>query len=157
MILNSLFDVLRGWPREGAIDESFKIHQTVAGTDDSLPLGTVVAVQSDGTVAAATTPDRSTTNAVATWVVVEGNADFSSQFVHKVVCLRSNAELKLDPSNLNAGTYTPGTKLTFSAGKWQPVGGAAHNQIIGEVLIDNTAVDGTITVLYTGGSDASFV
>lgn len=154
MRLNSLFDVLRGWPREGAIDDSFKIHQTTPGTDDSLPLGTVVSVQSDGTVAAATTPDRSTTNAVATWVVVEGNDDFSGQFVHKVVCLRANAEFKLDPSNFNAGTYTPGTKLTFSAGKWQVA--ALHNQIIGEVLIDNTATDGTITVFYTGGDTASF-
>src|SRR5258706_284678 len=148
MILNSLFDVLRGWPREGAIDDSFGIHQTVAGTDDALPLGMVVTIGTDGKAVAATTPDRSTTNAVATWVVVEGNSDFSSQFVHKVVCLRANAEFKLDPSNFNAGTYTPGVKLTFSAGKWQPVGGAAHNQIIGEVLIDNTATDGTITVFY---------
>lgn len=156
MILNSLFDVLRGWPREGAIDESFTIHQT-AGADDSLPLGTVVAVSGTGTAVvatAATTPNRSTTNPVATWVVVEGNADFSSQFVHKVVCLRANAMLRLDPSNLNAGPYTPGTKLTFSAGKWQPA--TTNNQIIGEVVADNTAVDGTIVVFYTGGDTASF-
>src|SRR5882672_8969433 len=135
MILNSKFDVLRGWPREGAIDDSFVIHQTVAGTDDALPLGMVIKVGTDGQAVAATTPNRSTTNAVATWVVVEGNADFSSQFVHKVVCLRANAEFKLDPSNFNAGTYTPGVALTFSAGKWQPA--ATNDQIIGEVLIDN--------------------
>ncbi len=153
MLLNSKFDVLRGWPREGAIDESFTIHQTVSGTDDSLPLGTVVAVQTDGTVAAATTPDRTAVNSVATWVVVAGNDDFSSQFVHKVACLRANAMFKLDPANFNAGTYTPGTKLTFSAGKWQVA--AAKNQIIGEVLQDNTATDGTITVFYTGGDAAA--
>ncbi len=154
MKLNSLFDVLRGWPREGAIDDAFVIHQTTPPTPDALPLGTVVAVQSDGTVAAATTPDRTAANAVATWVVVEGNDDFSAQFVNKVVCLRANAEFKLDPSNFNAGVYTPGTKLTFSAGKWQPA--VAKNQIIGEVLQDNTATDGTITVFYTGGDTASF-
>jgi len=152
MILNSKFDVLRGWPREGAIDDSFVIHQTVAGTDDALPLGMVIKVGTDGQAVAATTPNRSTTNAVATWVVVEGNADFSSQFVHKVVCLRANAEFKLDPSNFNAGTYTPGVALTFSAGKWQPA--ATNDQIIGEVLIDNTATDGTITVYYSGGTTA---
>ena len=154
MLLNSKFDVLRGWPREGAIDESFGIHQTVPGTDDSLPLGTVFQIGTDGLAVAATTPNRSTTNAVATWVVVAGNDDFSSQFVHKVVGLRSNAVFKLDPANFNAGTYTPGTKLTFSAGKWQVA--AANNQIIGEVLQDNTATDGTITVMYTGGESASF-
>jgi hypothetical protein len=154
MILNSKFDVLRGWPREGAIDESFIIHQTVPGTDDLLPLGTVVQVGTDGKAVAATTPNRATTNAVATWVVVAGNDDFSSQFVHKVTGLRANAEFKLDPANFNAGTYTPGVKLTFSAGKWQPA--VAGNQIIGEVLQDNTATDGTIVVFYTGGDANSF-
>jgi len=157
MLLNSKFDVLRGWPKEGAIDESFGIHQTTPGTDDLLPRGMVVTIGSDGLAIAATTPDRSTVNAVSPWVVVEGNDDYSSQFVRKVVCLRSNAMLQLDPSNFNAGTYTPGVKLTFSAGKWQPVAGAAHNQIIGEVIRDNTATDGTIVVMYTGGGESSFV
>lgn len=152
MRLNSLFDVLRGWPREGAIDDSFPIHKT-AGVYDTLPSGMVVAVQTDGTVAAATTPNRTSANAVSTWVVVEGNDDFSAQFVGKAVCLRGNCELKLDPSNFNAGVYTIGTKLTFSAGKWQPA--VATNQIIGEVLADNTATDGTITVFYTGGDAAA--
>jgi hypothetical protein len=154
MILNSKFDVLRGWPREGAIDETFTIKQTVPGTDDALPLGTVVFVDTDGTAKAASTPNRAAANAVATWVVVAGNDDFSSQFVHKVVGLRSNAEFKLDPANFNAGTYTPGVKLTFVSGKWQP--SVAGNQIIGEVLQDLTATDGTIVVFYTGGDANSF-
>lgn len=153
-VLNSLFDILRGWPREGAIDDAFFIHQTSPPAYDFLPGGTVVSVQADGTVAAATTPNRSSANPVATWVVVEGNDDFSAQFVDKVVVLRSNAEFRLDPSNFNAGVYTPGTYLTFSAGKWQPA--TTNNQIIGHVLINNTAVDGTITVFYTGGDTASF-
>lgn len=154
MRLNSLFDVLRGWPREGAIDAAFLIHQTSPPAYDALPLGTVVAVQSDGTVAAATTPNRSSTNAISTWVVIEGNDDFSAQFVNKVVCLRSNAELKLDPSNFNAGSFTPGTKVTFSGGKFQVA--VTNNQIIAEVLQDNTATDGTIVILYTGGDTAAF-
>jgi hypothetical protein len=152
-VLNNKFDVLRGWPREGAIDESFVIKQTTPGTDDALPLGTVIKVGTDGKAVAATTPNRTTTNPVATWIVVAGNDDFSSQFVHKVVALRSNAVLKLDPANFNAGTYTPSVKLTFSAGKWQVA--VATNQIIGEVLVDDTATDGTITVMYTGGDAAA--
>ncbi len=153
MLLNSKFDVLRGWPREGAIDEVFPINQTVPGTDDLLPLGMVFFVNATGKAEAATTPNRAAANAVATWVVVAGNDDYSSQFTHKVVGLRSNAEFKLDPSNFNAGVYTPGTKLTFSAGKWQVA--VATNQIIGEVLQDNTATDGTIVVMYTGGDAAA--
>lgn len=153
MRLNSKFDILRGYPKEGAIDESFGIHQTTPGTDDSLPAGTVILVGTDGLAVAATTPNRSAANAVATWVVIEGNDDFSGQFVRKVVALRSNAMLRLDPANFNAGSYTVGAKLTFSAGKWQVA--VATNQIIGEVIKDDTAVDGTIVVMYTGGDAAA--
>lgn len=152
MRLTSKFDVLRGFPKEGAIDESFGIHQTTPGTDDSLPAGTVIQVGTDGKAVAATTPNRSTTNAVKTWVVIEGNDDFSSQFVSKVVCLRSNAMLRLDPANFNAGTYTPGVAVTFSAGKWAVA--ATNNQVIGSVVQDNTATDGTIVVMYDGGDTA---
>lgn len=154
MLLNSKFDVLRGWPREGAIDENFTINQTVAGVDDSLPTGMVFTQNAAGFAVAATTPNRAAANGLAVYVVVAGTDDFSSQFVHKVVGLRGNATFKLDPSNFNAGVYTPGTKLTFSAGKWQPA--VAGNQIIGEVLQDNTATDGTIVVYYSGGDTTSF-
>lgn len=153
MLLTSLFDVLRGFPREGALDETFPIHVS-GGVFDAITLGMVVKENTDGTVSAASTPNRSTTNATPTWVVVAGNEDFSGTFLEKAVCLRANAELKLDPSNFNAGTYTPGTLLTFSSGKWQPA--ATNNQVIGEVLTDNTLVDGTITVYYSGGDAASF-
>lgn len=152
MLLNSKFDILRGYPKEGAIDETFPIHSS-SGTFDSIVLGMVVKVGTDGAVVAASTPDRSTVEAVSTWVVVEGNDDISGAFLQKAVCLRSNAVFRLDPSNLNAGPYTPGVRLTFSAGKWQPA--VTNNQIIGEVLEDNTATDGTIVVYYSGGDTAA--
>lgn len=152
MLLNSKFDILRGYPNGGAIDETFPIHSS-GGVFDSVVLGMVVKVGTDGAVVAASTPDRSTVEAVATWVVVEGNDDFSGLFLQKAVCLRSNAMFRLDPSNFNAGTYTPGVKLTFVAGKWQPA--VTNNQIIGEVIEDSTATDGTIVVEYTGGETAA--
>lgn len=147
MMLNKLFDVLRGWPREGAIDETFPAHVT-AGTPDALPAGTVVTIQSDGSMAAATTPNLSTTDPLPVWVVVEGNDDFSGTFLEKVVCLRMNAELKLDPANFSAGSYNPGTLLSFSGGKFEVA--ATNNQVIGEVISNNTA-DGTLTIFYNGG------
>ena len=152
-VLNSKFDVLRGWPKEGAIDETWLIHQTVAGTDDSLPLGTVVTIDAtSGGAKAATTPNRTSANGTSVWVVVAGNDDFSSQFVHKVVALRSNAMFQLDPANLTAGSYVRGSKLSFTAGKWKVA--AATEQVIGEVLQDRTAIDGTVVVMYTGGDAA---
>lgn len=152
MLLNSKFDILHGFPKEGAIDKTFPIRLN-AGVYDAIALGMVVFVNTTGAVQAATTPNRTTTNSVAVWVVIEGNSDYSGTFLQKAVCLRSNCVLRLDPANLNAGTYTPGVKLTFSAGKWQPA--VATNQIIAEVIADNTAVDGTIDVYFTGGDTAA--
>lgn len=154
MILEHKFDVLRGWPQEGAIDETFPIHQSVAGVDDSLPLGTVVEIDTaSGGAKAATTPNRTTTEAKAVYVVVAGNDDFSPQFVHKVVTLRSNAQFRLDYArNCVAGVFARNAKLSFSAGKWKVA--ATNDQIIGEVLEDNSTTSGTVDVFYTGGDTA---
>lgn len=152
MKLNGLFDVLRGWPREGAIDETFPAHKS-GGTLDVLVPGNVVTMDpSDGSMALGTTPVRSAADAKPTWVVVEGTDDFSGQFVEKVVCLRANAMFRLDPANFNSGTYARNTPLTFSAGKWQEA--VTGDQIIGEVVRDDRAVDGTLVVFYHGGSAA---
>lgn len=151
-LLNSLFDILRGWPREGAIDETFPVHITT-GAYDLLPPGTVVVYDpTTGTAIAATTPNRSAADALPTWVVLESNTDFSGQFLQKVVCIRANAVLRLDPANITTGSYIRGALLSFAAGIWTVA--ATTNQIIGEVLEDNRTVDGTLKVYYSGGTTA---
>lgn len=153
MRLNNKFDVLRGWPREGALDETFPIYETTPGTLDALVPGMVCEVDATtGGLKASTTPNRTSANAKATWVVVEANDDFSSQFVKKAVALRANAMFRLDPANLAAGSYTRGSKLSFNAGKWKVA--ATTEQVIGEVIKDDTAVDGTVVVYYDGGATA---
>lgn len=151
MKLESKFDVLRGWPREGAIEETFPAHKT-AGVTDTLPPGTVVTLQSDGSMAKADTP----TTVKPVWVVVEGTDDYSGTFTEKVVCLRSNAMFRLDPANFVAGSYTVGAAVSYgsTAGKWMLAAGAA-NQIIGEVIKDDRAVDGTLVVMYTAGTSVA--
>src|SRR5262245_35766539 len=133
MILNSKFDVLRGWPRAGAIDDTFPIH-VVAGTPVVLPAGTVVSPQPDGSVDRATSPDA-TADPLPIWVVVEGNDDFSGRFLQKAVCVRSNVELRLDPSNFVAGPYTPTSPLSFVDGQF--VLATAGQQVIAEVVENN--------------------
>lgn len=150
-LLNNKFDVVRGWPQLGAIDDTFPVHVT-GGTPDDLAPGSVVTQQSDGSMAVATTPNMTTTDAVATWIVVESNEDFSAKFLSKVVCIRGNAELRLDPANFAAGSYSPGTKVSFSAGQFKVA--AVNDQIIGEVLSNDSAVDGTLRIFYTGGAVA---
>jgi hypothetical protein len=150
-LLNNLFDILRGWPREGAIDETFPAH-VVSGSPVVLAPGTVVTMQSDGSVDKATTPALGSADAIPVWVVIESNQDFSGQFLASVVCLRSNAKFRLDPSNFVAGSYAVGTLLSFNGGQWKVA--ASGDQVIGEVMLDNRAVDGTLQVLYTGGMTA---
>lgn len=146
MILESKFDVLRGWPKEGALDESFLAAANIVS-------GTVVKVSTDGlTVVAATTADMTSGNPIPTWVVVEGTDDYSGTFVGKVVALRANAMLRLDPANMAAGSYTPGALLSFSAGQFKVA--VAGDQVIGEVIKDDSAIDETVVVYYSGGTGA---
>jgi hypothetical protein len=151
MLLNSKFDVLRGFPKEGAIDETFEVYAP-AGVPVDLPAGSIIYKRSDGTVDLADTPDRTSVNGIATWVVVEGNDDYSGSFLNKVVAVRANAVFKLDPANFTAAALPAGAKLTMQSGIWTLA--VATNQIIGEVLVDDQAVDETITVYYSGGDTA---
>jgi len=151
MLLNSKFDILRGFPKEGAIDETFNVYSP-GGTPVALPAGTVIYRRSDGTVDVADTGDRTSVNGIATWVVIEGNDDYSGTFLQKVVALRANAVLKLDPANFTAAALPAGAKLTMQSGIWTLA--LITNQVIGEVLVDDQAVDDTITVYYSGGDTA---
>lgn len=143
-LLSKLFDVLRGWPKEGAIDETFAIKLS-SGVPVSIPQGSVVQLQSaDGSVDLAVTP----TTVTPVMVAVESNDDFSSKFVKKAVCLRGNCVLKLDPANYVSGSYSPGTLLTYetATGKFTAVSGS-HAHIIGEVWSVNSA-DSTMVVYF---------
>jgi len=151
MLLNSKFDILRGWPKEGAIEETFDVYSP-GGTPVALPAGTVIYKRTDGTVDKADTPNRSTTNGVATWVVIEGNDDYSGGWLNKVVALRANAMLRLDPSNFTAAELPASTKMTVQSGVFAAA--VTNDPIIAEVVTDDQAVDGTIVVYYSGGDTA---
>lgn len=152
-LLNNLFDILRGWPVADPIAEAYPVHQTV-GAYDVLPPGTVVQLQLDGTAAKATTPNLAAADGIPVWVVIESNQDFSGQFLQKVVLLRCNAEFRLDPSNFTAGGYVVGTLLSFNTGQFTLA--LTTNQVIGEVLQDNRAIDGTLKIFYHGGMYKKF-
>jgi hypothetical protein len=147
-LLNNKFDILRGWPSSGAFDVTFPAHVT-SGVADTLPPGSVVSVQSDGSVALASTPDLTAADALPVWVVIEGNTDFSGTFLGKVVCLRGNAVFRLDASNFAAGVYAVGTLLSFDSGQFKVA--ATKEQVIGEVLKNDISVDGTLQVFFSGG------
>lgn len=143
-ILNSKFDVLRGWDIAGDATVAPSLPPYVnAGVPVTLVPGNIVYLRSDGTVDVATTGDITATNPLLVYVVVEGNDDYSAQFVGKVVCLRGECTIKtdkFDPSD----SFPVAGKVSFVSGlltDW-----ASTNQIVGTVLENNVSVDGTITV-----------
>jgi hypothetical protein len=78
------------------------------------------------------------------YVVVEGNSgDTAGQFLGKVVCLRGKLTVKTD--KLDAGqTFPVGGARTYNNGLLADMAGTDTTHMIGVVLENNVAVDGTI-------------
>jgi hypothetical protein len=148
-LLNSKFDTPRGYPNGSALAEPFKIKKTGAPLAPvSLPQGTLITqeLQNNETVMdAATSPNLTAADPIDVWVVVEGNDDYSGEYVEKVMACKCGSGLIWETDQLAVGTYTPGTALSFSAGQLKPKT-LATEQIIGHVLHDFTSTKGTIWV-----------
>lgn len=148
MLLNSKFDVTRGYPNGSALAEPFAIKKTGSPlVPVSLPLGTLITqeLQSGNTVVdKATSPDLSSADPIDVWVVVEGNDDYSGEYVEKVMACKCGSGLIWETDQFAAGAYTPGTPVSFNAGQLKVKG--ANEQIIGHVLYDYTATKGTIRI-----------
>lgn len=147
-LLNSKFDTPRGYPNGSALAEPFKIKKTGSPLAPvSLPQGSLITQedQSGETVMdLATTPDLSVADPIDVWVVVEGNDDYSGEYVEKVMACKCGSGLIWETDQFAAGSYPPGTPLSFSAGELKVK--AANEQIIGHVLDDLTTSKGTIRV-----------
>lgn len=145
-ILTSKFDIHRGYPNGSALAEPFKA-KTNAGTPVSLPGGTLVTQENQSGVTvmdAATTPDITSVDPIQVWLVMEGNDDYSGEYVGGGQACRVGSGLIWSTDQYTAGTYTPGTAVSFSAGKLKVK--AATEQIIGYVLYDKTATEGKIYI-----------
>ena len=146
-ILNSKFDFHRGYPNGSALAEPFKVKMS-GSTPVSIPGGSLVTqeLQNGETVMdLATTPNLSTHDPVQVWLVMEGNDDYSGEFVKGGQACRVGSGLIWVTDQYAAGVYTPGKAVTFDAGVLK-LKTLATEQIIGYVLYDKTATDGTIVV-----------
>lgn len=140
-ILNSKFDVLRGWTPGGdaGIDQSIP-PRIVGGLPVSLVAGQVVVFRSDGTV---DVPAALDANWKPYYVVVEGNDDFDTQYVGKVLCLRGKLTIKTDKFATAQSFPKAGPVAVDTSGML--VDGAG-NYRVGFVLENTISTDGTITV-----------
>jgi len=150
-LLNSKFDILRGYPNGSALTWPFPIKTSGSPpVPVNLPGGTIVTqeLQAGQTVvAAATSPIMTSANPKEPWLVVEGNDDFSSQFVGKCACAKLGSGIIFETDQYDTGTYTPGVPVTMNGGKIASLATPdATKQIIGFVLEDRTATRGTVVV-----------
>ncbi len=141
-ILTSKFDVLRGWPKEGAIDETFPVYSP-GGTPVAIPSGSVIYLRTDGTVDLVSVGS----NPAAVWLVVEGNDDYSGAYLQKVVALRGNCVVQT--SNFEAGSWAVSSMVSYTLGQFSLA--ASGEQVVGEVLKDDRATNGTLTIYFHGG------
>jgi hypothetical protein len=139
-----LFDVVRGWPHGGAVDESFPV-----ATGVTVKEGELVILDSTGAVThAASVPTEADPAApLKLYLVIQGNDQWDAQFVGKVVVLRG--DVTIETEKFVAGAYTPGELVTISvaAGSEGYIAQrtVANEQIVGVVeAYDSTA--GKLTV-----------
>lgn len=145
-LLNSKFDILRGYPNGSALTWPFQIKK-VGGAYVSVPAGSIVTTELSGTstvVDKATSPNVSIADPKTMWLVVEGNDDFSGAYVQKCAACKLGTGIIWETDSYAAGAYTPGTPVSVSAGQIKVK--AVNEQIIGYVLEDRTATKGTVVI-----------
>lgn len=136
-ILNSKFNVLRGWGigQDSAVDLS-----KAWGAGLTFTPGTFGMVHTDGTIIFPPAPSATEKPLV---LVVQGNgtSEFDTNFVGKLLCLQGKLVIKTDVY-VSAGLAVGGALGVDASGRLVAAGA---NLRVGFVLEDNTAVDGTIT------------
>lgn len=123
MKMEYAFEVLRGWPQDGALDRIEPIK-----TGDTLKNGDVVTKHTDGTV---TLVGATASNKVG--VVIQGNGDSASASgVGKALVLWGNYIARVASTAYAAGAYAPGSNVTGKSGKFALDAGS--DPVVGVVL-----------------------
>lgn len=139
-ILNSKFDILRGWPNSSAVAEDWNV-PTIGANHDPLYSGTWVRLNPDPDFAAVPTvlseakADKDSTTLsefpILWALVIEGQDEYSSRFSNKVTVLLGGgyvvrlyndgvaANAQFTPDNL-----APGVPVKIAGGKVAAIGAA---------------------------------
>lgn len=138
-ILNSKFNVLRGWAIGGDASVDLSLPW---GSGLTFTPGTFGMVHTDGTVIFPPAPSATEKPLV---LVVQGNgaSEFDTNFVQKLTCLQGKFVIKTDVY-VSAGLAVGGGLGVDASGRLVAVGA---NLRVGYVLEDNTLTDGTITAV----------
>lgn len=133
------FDVVRGWPFGGAIEDSYGVTAS-----ETLKEGRIVTLASTGllTGTLAAPPDLTVAIPAQVFMVIQGNDQYDGKFVRKAVVLRGNFTVKTEKyvsTNLVVGSPLTWDE-TDGDGEGYLILAAAKEQVIGYVeSIDATA------------------
>jgi len=131
-----VFDILRGWPRGGAVEDVF----TPTGSVE-LEEGDLIEVLSTGLVNKVTLASGDTK---LVYIVVEGNKSsdsYSGNYLGKVVAI--TGDYKVITTKYASGSYLPGLPVTVIGGKFSLL--VKGEPIVGFVNAYDS-VAGTLTV-----------
>jgi hypothetical protein len=103
---STVFDVLRGWPNGGAVEESYAVTSGATVAE-----GTFVVLGTAGTVAV---PSSVVTAAITLRLVIQGSDQSDAKFVGKVVTLRGPVTIKSEKFLTGATAITKGALLAVS-------------------------------------------
>ncbi len=131
------YQILKGWPHEGAMDLVAAPAATSGATN-----GSVAYLKDDGTMALVTYASTGADNAKMPLFCFD-----TDTLANKVVGLASPAIIKLSSDLYDTGTYTPNVPLTVTAGKFSNLAGTERT--VGRVISRN-ATTGDMIIAWFG-------
>lgn len=131
------YQILKGWPHEGAMDIVAAPAATTPATN-----GSVAYIKDDGTMALVNYAANAADNALMPLFVFD-----TDSLANKVVGLASPAVIKIDSTMYDTGTYTPNVPLTVKAGKFANLAGTERT--VGRVISRNSTT-GDMVIAWFG-------
>lgn len=136
------YQIVKGWPSYGAIDEVI-----TADSGVTLTPGTIALYNASGKGIVANYEDTDSGNIGLTAGFV---IDYDAVVEGNYTILLSKAVIEVDADHYEAATYAVGDKVTAKGGKFDKVGDADSRTVHGRVL-KAPGSDGVMKVLWYGG------
>jgi hypothetical protein len=144
------YQILKGWPSEGAIDMSIALD-----TDVVLPEGTGGAIEATGGKGILGNYDEDGTDAGLLPFFCIGVDNVTG----KVLGLMSNCMIEVDSDHYEAGSYAPGVAVTLKGGKFDIInvvvgattGASDYRPVVGRVL-SYDAASGKLVIAWGIGT-----
>ena len=131
------FQIVKGWPGEGAIDE-----QLTPATDVTLSAGVIASIDEDGNGVVANYDAAGVNAALAAAFVIDVDT-----VTGKALTLMNACMIEIDATDMATDTYAANDSLTAVAGKFAKPAGT--ERVVGKVRSVN-ATTGKVRIIWSG-------